>query len=846
MLANFGIQGKVNRITFSVVRWVFTACCILLADYTSHSQVTASVKVLDAFKVDAGIKADGRLDEPQWAMAPVATSFVQNDPKPGTQPSKRTEVKVLYDDDALYIGATMFDSSPDSILNQLTDRDEIGNADFFSIFISCFQDGINGFQFSVTPAGVQYDAQITAFGVDVFWNAVWQCNTEITDYGWVAEFKIPYSALRFPDRPEQVWDVNFARSIRRIRELSYWNEVDPEILGIVNQSGVLRNIRDIAPPVRLFLYPYAVLYGEVDTDNLGQLSTGASLTGGMDLKYGINDAYTLDMALIPDFGQVRSDNVILNLSPFEVFFEEQRQFFTEGIELFNKGGLFYSRRVGGTPIHRNRVRQELRQGEQIVSNPFESQLLNATKISGRNADGLGLGFFNAVTAPTEAVIEDAEGNRRTIETAPLSNYNLLVADQNLGKNSYITLINSNVMRSGATYDANVIGTEFDLRDDANSVSISGGGAYSHKFSEDLTTGHNGYRYSVGIDKIKGRWNYGIGHEVMSKDYDHNDFGFLRNANYVTSTAELTYRIFTPFWKINRLRSTLSFNYDKLFIPNEFVNASVYNNTIITTRSFDTFALEIGYEPQGFYDFFEPRVEGRFFHVPDHYMIGGWFSSDYRRVIAIDASIYNTKHSGFDWNRFYWRISPRIRFNDQLMLIYSYTKDTFNNQQGFASITENGAPIFGERDVVVHTNVMTLNYIFTNRMGLTFRLRHYWSTVDYSRYATLRSDGRLGESVETWVDRSGMQQGFIASGSSRNQSYNAFNIDCWFTWVFSPGSEMRIVWKNMIEDDDQFIPVSFSDNFARTMGLAQNNSISLRLLYFIDYLNFVRKEKFIEN
>lgn len=831
----------------SALRFFFVLVAqVVLTAQPASAQRGAAPRVLDAWRVEEPIKIDGRLDEEAWMYAARATGFTQNDPKPGTSPSQRTEVKVLYDNDAIYIGATMYDTSPSQILNQLTDRDQLGNADFFDVFISCFRDGINGFRFTVTPAGVQYDAQITAFGEDVFWNAVWQCNTEINDQGWVAEFKIPYSALRFPEKSEQMWDVNFGRSIRRIRELSYWNEVDPEVPGIVNQSGVLRNIKDITPPVRLFLYPYAVAYGEVNTDNNRTLNTGGTFTGGMDLKYGINDAYTLDMALIPDFGQVRSDNVVLNLSPFEVFFEEQRQFFTEGIELFNKGGLFYSRRVGGRPINRQRAQQSLNEGEVIVNNPFESQLLNATKISGRNADGLGLGLFNAVTAPTYALIEDSEGNQRSVETAPLSNYNILVADQNLGKNSYVTLINSNVMRSGETYDANVAGAEFDLRDEGNSVSLTAGGAYSHKFAPGFEEGNNGYRYNLGVDKISGKWNYGVGHSVMSRDYDHNDLGFLRNANYVTTTANVTYRIFTPFWKINRLRTSLNFNYDKLFIPNAFVNASVYSYTMVTTKSFDTFVLDMGYEPQGYFDYFEPRTEGRFFHFPRHHMIGGWFSSDYRRVIALDASIYNTKFEGTDWNRFYWRIGPRIRFSDKLMFIYSYTKDTYNNQQGFTDIASNGEVIFGERDVVVHTNLLTLNYIFTNRMGLTFRLRHYWSSVDYSRYAALSSDGTFGETVSSWSDRAGRMQGFVDGANTRNQSYNAFNIDCWFTWVFSPGSEMRIVWKNMIEDNDVLIPVDFSENFTRTMGLGQSNSISVRLLYFIDYLNFTRSGKFIEN
>lgn len=817
----------------------------LLAGWLNCFGQTA-VRSLQAYKLSEAIKVDGSLDEAAWANADIATDFTQNAPVPWAAPAQKTVVRVLYDDDALYIGALLYDTAPDSILSQLTDRDNLGNTDFFDVYISCFRDGINGFRFTVTPSGIQYDAQITAFGEDEFWNAVWQCNTARTEQGWVAEFKIPYSALRFPEAAEQVWDLNFARSIRRRREISYWNPVNPEVPGVVNQSGVLRNINDIRPPVRLFLYPYAVGYLETNSDNSGNRTLTQQLRGGMDLKYGINDAYTLDMALIPDFGQVRSDNVVLNLTPFEVFFEEQRQFFTEGVELFNKGGLFYSRRIGGRPINYSRAFAEVGEGETLVVNPLEAQLINATKISGRNANGLGLGVFNAVTAASFAEIERADGSRRQVETSPLTNYSVLVADQNLGRNSYVTLINSNVMRAGDTYDANVSGAEFDVRDENNRVSITGGGAYSHKFSRTPTDDNNGYRYNVGLNKISGKWNYGATHSVLSRDYDHNDLGFLRNANYVTSTASVTYRQFSPWWRINWLRSTLEINYDKLFMPNNFVSMGIYHRTLFTTRSFDTYALEVYWEPQGSFDYFEPRVPGRFFHRPASLMLGGWMSTDYRRVVALDASIYDTRFDRHDWRRFYWNVSPRIRFSDRLMFVYEYEQDRFYNEEGFASLAATGESILGERDVTVHTNLLSVNYIFTNRMGLTFRLRHYWSTVEYDRFGALTDTGILGEPLQSWQSASGRTEGITPTGSTRDLSYNAFNIDCWFTWVFSPGSELRVVWKNDIQDNSDIILNDFIDNLDRTLGLGQQNSVSLRVLYFIDYLNLRRGGKFIEN
>lgn len=814
--------------------------------FAQNNYFNALQKELNAYRLNSTVRIDGKLDEAAWSEAEVADGFVQNNPVPGVAPSQPSSVKVLYDDDALYIGAMLYDSAPDSVLSQLTVRDELGNADFFGVWFSCFRDGINAFQFIVTPSGVQYDAQLSAFGEDVAWNAVWQCNTSITEEGWIAEFKIPFSALRFPEQPEQVWEVNFLRSIRRYRELSYWQEVDPEIPGEVNQSGVLRNIRDIKPPVRLFLYPYAIAYADVVTDDAGDVQVNTPINGGMDLKYGINDAFTLDMALIPDFGQVRSDNRVLNLTPFEVFFEEQRQFFTEGTELFNKGDLFYSRRIGGRPLNYFRAFTERREDEELISNPNEAPLINASKISGRNANGLGLGFFNAITNSTEAIFRDSEGNERRVETQPLTNYNILVADQNLGNNSYFTVINTNVTRNGSTYDANVLGTEFDIRSKKNSIRFAGGGAWNKKFGYDVPEEDDGYRYNLALEKISGQFNFGTQHNVMTKHYDHNDLGFMTRNNFSQTGAWMSYSIFNPFGPFNSLRSNLGVFYEHLYEPNTYIGTTFDGFVRVNTRSWDTFNLEFTYQPDGQRDFFEPRVDGWFFQRPENYMVGGWVSSDYRRRLALDVGNWNTFVPGTNWHSFDWRVSPRFRANDKLMLIYVYSRTNTFNEYGFTDIADDGSIVFGERDVISHTNVLTLNYIFTNRMGLTFRLRHYWSTVEYQEFGTLNRDGQVSGELAAWGNGSDDVQGYLEEGTTRDRSYNAFNIDMIYTWVFSPGSELRIVWKNAIEDDTMIVPDRFDDNLERVFGLAQTNSISLRLLYFIDFMDFKRGERFIEN
>ena len=228
----------------------------------------------------------------------------------------------------------------------------------------------------------------------------------------------------------------------------------------------MHGIKDIEAPVRLFLYPYvSVNAGHFPNGDATQSNWTQGFNAGMDLKYGINDAFTLDMTLIPDFSQVRSDNQVLNLSPFEVQFDENRQFFTEGTELFNKGNLFYSRRIGRTPKGFYDIEDQLDSTEILLSNPSVTQLINSTKVSGRTNKGLGIGFFNAITNSMYAEVEDTiNGTVRQIKTEPLTNYNIAVLDQNLKNNSYITLINTNTERFDTERDANVTGLEFSLND----------------------------------------------------------------------------------------------------------------------------------------------------------------------------------------------------------------------------------------------------------------------------------------------------------------------------------------------------------------------------------------------
>ncbi|HRW22750.1 MAG TPA: DUF5916 domain-containing protein, partial [Bacteroidales bacterium] len=297
----------------------------------------AQNKELPASFVNNKIKIDGVLDELEWQTSYTDTEFVTYSPSVNQKPRFETDVKVLYDNNNLYIGVIMYDTYPDSICAELTVRDnDDGNTDMFVVTLNPNNDGQNAYEFKVTAANVQTDIRLSSGNSDYAWNAVWESAVSITDEAWIVELKIPYSAIRFPSLPLQEWSVNFWRNDRRIREISTWNFVDKSKGSKTEQMGIITGLENIKPPLRLSFSPYVAGYLNHYSEND---KASYSFNGGLDMKLGLSASYTLDMTLVPDFGQEKSDYETLNLTPYETYYEENRQFFTEGTELFNKCGL---------------------------------------------------------------------------------------------------------------------------------------------------------------------------------------------------------------------------------------------------------------------------------------------------------------------------------------------------------------------------------------------------------------------------------------------------------------------------------------------------------------------------
>ncbi len=800
-------------------------CFALLATilFTGHSYAfrdsdsLKTRKKVESYRINSSITIDGKLDESDWSNANEAADFIQHEPYNGAAPSEKTTVKVLYDDNALYIGARMYDSDPSKIYRELGQRDN-GNlkSDVFSVFISPYNDGINYLEFIVSASGVQADAKATGDNEDSSWDAVWMSEVNFDEKGWVVEMKIPFSALRFSTNNMQNWGVNFIRMIKRYNEWSSWNFIDKSVSGTFRQSGELEGIKNIKPPIRLSLSPYISAYAEKFPVSK---SMEYRFSGGLDLKYGLSESFTLDMTLIPDFGQVKSDDRILNLTPFEVQYSEQRPFFTEGTELFNKGGIFYSRRVGSKPYSYYDVDSKIDTlKERVVDNPNETKMINATKISGRTSKGLGIGFFNAMTSNTYATAKDTLGHSRRILTQGFTNYNMVVLDQTLKNNSYISLANTNLYRPNGKYTANVTATEFTLRDKSNTYALLGMGGFSQIFNNSVT---RGFKTHLELSKTSGNFQFQLGNNIESKHYNPNDMGYLQSPNEFSSWAAFEYNVFKPFWKLLNFNSTLMFYNESLYKPRVYSASLIEINTRTTTKKHNyTAGFTVEIQPADVNDYYEPRVDGRMLRLTKRNSISYFGSPDYRKVLAVDHRVGYSSSDMYGQKSYWYNISPRVRFSNSFFIVYQLYQMFEKNNIGYVKEDETTKDIFmGKRDIVTLTNSLNAQYTFTSKSFVNLRLRHYWSYYKFNEYFLLKNDGSLSH---------------VSPLNEDNRNTNYFNIDFVYQWNFAPGSVLSFVWKNSIELNEKTLDHNYIRNLNNVWDSPQINSFSFKLLYYIDY------------
>ncbi len=809
------------------MKLIFSLIFFSVTAVTTFSQEKDTMKFIPAVRAALPVTIDGDVSDAAWSTASRIEDMVEQRPTFGRleDENSRTTFLIMYNDDAVYV-AGICREPKDSIASELVGRDVIGINDFAGVMIDTYRDQINGVGFYVTVLGEQYDCKYSLGNEDGSWSAVFRTATKRTSEGWTFEMMIPYSALRFSEQPQQNWGINFVR--RRTvsgRQVS-WNPIDPNKFGIMSQTGLWSGIRDIKAPLRLSFSPYFSSYLSNNPKADGNSNT-TSVNGGMDVKYGVSRGFTLDMTLIPDFGQVQSDNQVLNLSPFEVRYNEYRAFFTEGTELFNKGNFFYSRRIGGLPVNFNKPYSALDTGSVLLENPLETKLINATKFSGRTQKGLGIGIFNAVTRPQFARLSSPDGKPFKIETDPLTNYNIIALDKTMKNNSSVSLLNTSVIRNGSTYDANVTAAMWDLYDKNVNWNFWGKFAHSYLSGQSLVKNVSGNLAELNFGKFRGPLNFEVNRHFADETYEQNDLGYFNNNNFIRYSANVWYKWNKPKSFYNRLTASLNTSYIQQHLPRRYQSKSVSFYVNGQHKKLWTFGLDVNYTPDQ-QDFYEPRKKGALFRIPSSWKIGGFYNSNsaFRYSLSwTGGARVSREYNSLLYDSYLYN---RYRFNDKLTIsLDTYiAKQTNGTGYAYTPAAPGDSVVFGLRNRKTVENTFNVKYNFNIKMGLTFRARHYWSSVHYKDYFTLQPDGELKP---------------FDGPSTVNADNNAnfFNIDMIYTWQFAQGSFINISWKNAAELFGGNATSEYFSNVKNIVREPHQNVLSFKIIYYLDYLTLKR-------
>jgi hypothetical protein len=561
-------------------------------------------KQYTATKIITPPEINGILDDEAWQSGTWADGFTQNQPYNGKPETQRTEFKILFDDNNLYVAIKAYDTAPDSIVNRLTRRDE-ADGDLVGIILDSFHDLRTGFLFGVSSAGVKYDQMFTNDGGngDSSWDPNWWVKTSINKDGWVAEMKIPFSQVRFDKNSGDVWGLDIARILYRKNEQSFWQHIPRDAPGLVHLFGELKGLEQIKPRKIFDVTPYAVAKTETFEavkDNPFQANGKLSkLNGGIDAKIGVTNNMTMDLTINPDFGQVEADPSVVNLSAYETFFTEKRPFFIEGNNITNFGlgigdggvgndNLFYSRRIGRQP----QVYPDLKDNW-YADVPSRTNILGAAKLTGKTKDGLSIGIVEAMTAQEKAVI-DTIGGRKLATVEPLTNYFVGRIQKDINNGN--TLIGGIFTSTNRELDADVkdllhkaaytggidftqyfknknwmfnLNTAFSLVEGSKKAITNTQESSAHYFQrpgknyallDTNRTSLSGAGGRMQIMKQNGHWNFLGAALWKTPGFETNDLGYMRTTDQVLSVIWAGYNQFNPkgFYKSYNINSDFFF------------------------------------------------------------------------------------------------------------------------------------------------------------------------------------------------------------------------------------------------------------------------------------------------
>jgi hypothetical protein len=851
---------------------------------------TIEKKRYKATPVTSAPVIDGILDELIWQTGEWIDDFTQNEPYSGRPSSQRTEFKILFDDNNLYVAIKAFDTSPDSIVNRLTRRDQ-ADGDLVGIIVDSYHDLRTGFLFGVSSSGVKYDQLFSNDGqnTDSSWDPNWWVKTSINKEGWVAEMKIPFSQVRFEKNSGDVWGLQMARVLYRKNETSFWQHIPKDAPGFIHLIGELSGLEKIKPRKIFDVTPYGVAKAETfkaePSNPFMQKGKKYGLNGGIDAKIGVTNNMTMDLTINPDFGQVEADPSEVNLSAYETFFKEKRPFFIEGNNITNFGlglgdgevgndNLFYSRRIGrrpqGYPDLQDNWNAEV---------PTYTNIIGAAKLTGKTQNGFSIGFVEAVTAQEIAEIDTVGGSRLFDTVEPLTNYLIgrVQKDFNGGKTilggiftSTNRDLNDNLagFMHKAAYTGGIDFTQyfkdknwmFNLNTAFSNVrgtkeailnTQESSARYFQRPDNDYTkldsnrttlTGSGG---RMQIQKLNGHWNF-LGCTIWkTPGFETNDLGFIREADQILTVLWTGYNQ----WEPKGIYRRYNINFDVYAVNNfggDWVDKGLEGNANMSLKNFwniwaggniSTTSLSTGMLRGGPMMKTPGNVNGR---------IG--FSTDSRKKVV--GEFYLNGSSGLEKNsrNFSTGFDVSIKPSNYLVITLS---PGFN--KSFSDLQYVSRETYGANDRYIFATIdrKTISASFRVNLNLSPDLTlQYWgqpfvATGKYSNYKYITDP-----MADKYTDRfqlysndqisSDPDKYYIDENRDLTTDYDFnrrdFNVQEFLSnlvvrWEYNPGSSLFLVWSQTRSGFNDTGNMDLFNNIGDLFNRADNKPHNVFLIKF---------------
>ncbi len=781
--------------------------------------------VLHAVRVAAGPIINGDLSDAAWQSAPEFTDFTQHDPDDGKPGTTSTSVRIVYDDHAIYFGAKMTDPQPPTAL--LFRRDNFAQSDFLSINIDSQHDRQSGNSFTIFPANVQVDTVLfNDIGEDGSWDGVWESSTKIVPDGWIAEVRIPFSQLRFPDKPEHVWGLNITRRTVRNNEIVRIVNTKKGETGFVSHFADLEGLAGFHRGRPLELVPYGVARSDIQTraDRTDPLldRRAQKINAGLDLKYALTSSLTLTGTINPDFGQVEVDPAVVNLGQFETFYPEKRPFFTEGLNLFRFNdspapshfnfvfppSLFYTRRIGRSP--------QGRPDADFVSGPSDSTILGAAKVTGKLPGGWAIGVLDALTDREQArFVRNGDFGRQPVE--PMTNYFISRATKDLGSNGRVGVMLNSVLRrlpdeltslrrsatTGGIDGFLKMGTDKSWILEGSAVgSLVSGSAQAidrtqrsssryyqrpdatHVTYDPTRTSLSGWGGRAMISRASGLWRPIVQVQGFSPGFETNDTGFMQRADIVSSHALMQY-INENLTKTFRRRSVWFGTWINRNFDGNTLDRGYFVDTFATLQNYWGYRASLFVSPGSLSD--RSARGGPLVRTPAGWASDLSFESDERKKFSyeafghfehsVDGSYSRTAGVG---------LTSRPMPNLQLRLSPSFTR-SHDFTQYVTSFADAGATAtYGKRYLFANLEQRSFelgtraDWTVSPRLSFQLYLQPFIASGDYHDYHTLAA---------------ARTRTFTPFNSTGNDDFNFRSVrgSAVARWEFRPGSALYVAW-----------------------------------------------------